>query len=379
MERKVLKISGMHCASCAALIETTLKRTEGVKTANVNFTTEKLYLEFDPIEISIARIKKIIEDLGYKASEESLEEELYKKRERVKEEEISEWKRRFIFSLIFSLPIVYLAMGEMIGFPIPDLFKNYAPIIQLFFASLVIASAFKIWRNGLKNLILLSPNMDSLIFIGTATAYFYSLIVTFFSFFKKPFEAHLYYEATVLILLFISLGKYLEVITKGKTSEAIKKLIGLQPKEATIIKENVEMKIPISEVKVGDIVLVKPGEKIPVDGVVIEGYSAVDEKAITGESIPVEKKVGDEVIGGTVNKTGVLKVRAMRVGKETILYQIIKIVEEALGSKAPIQLLADKVSFYFVPIVIGIAIFSLLIWLLLGKSFPLPSLFSSRF
>jgi Cu+-exporting ATPase len=212
--------------------------------------------------------------------------------------------------------------------------------------------------------------MDSLIFIGTATAYFYSLIVTFFSFFKKSFEAHLYYEATVLILLFISLGKYLEAITKGKTSEAIKKLIGLQPKEATIIKENVEMKISISEVKVGDIVLVRPGEKIPVDGVVIDGYSAVDEKAITGESIPVEKKVGDEVIGGTVNKTGVLKVRATRVGKETMLYQIIKIVEEALGSKAPIQLLADKVSFYFVPIVIGIAIFSLLIWLLLGKSFP---------
>jgi Cu+-exporting ATPase len=261
-------------------------------------------------------------------------------------------------------------MGEMIGFSIPDLFKNHSPIIQLFFASLVIASAFKIWRNGLKNLILLSPNMDSLIFIGTATAYFYSLIVTFFSFFKKSFEAHLYYEATVLILLFISLGKYLEAITRGKTSEAIKKLIGLQPKEATIIKENVEMKIPISEVRVGDIVLVKPGEKIPVDGVVIEGYSAVDEKAITGESIPVEKKVGDEVIGGTVNKTGVLKVRAMRVGKETILYQIIKTVEEALGSKAPIQLLADKVSFYFVPTVIGIAIFSLLIWLLLGKSFP---------
>lgn len=370
MERKVLKISGMHCASCAALIETTLKKTEGVKTANVNFATEKLYLEFDPIEISIARIKKIIEDLGYKAREESLEEELYQKRERVKEEEIIEWKRRFVFSLIFSLPIVYLTMGEMIGLPIPDLFKNYSPIIQLFFASLVIASAFKIWRNGLKNLILLSPNMDSLIFIGTATAYFYSLIVTFFSFFKKSFEAHLYYEATVLILLFISLGKYLEAITKGKTSEAIKKLIGLQPKEATIIKENVEMKISISEVKMGDIVLVKPGEKIPVDGVVTDGYSAVDEKAITGESIPVEKKVGDEVIGGTVNKTGILKVRAMRVGKETILYQIIKIVEEALGSKAPIQLLADKVSFYFVPTVIGIAIFSLLIWLLLGKSFP---------
>jgi Cu+-exporting ATPase len=367
MERKVLKISGMHCASCTALIETTLRKAEGVKTANVNFATEKLYLEFDPIEISIARIKRIIEDLGYKAREESLEEELYDHHKKAKEEEIGACKRRFVFALIFSLPIIYMTMGEMIGLPMPAVFASYGTTIQFVLATAVIISCLNIWKTGFKNLILLSPNMDSLIFLGTAVAYFYSLILYVLMLFKKEIEAHLYYESSALILVFISLGKYLEALTKGKTSEAIKKLIGLQPKEATIIKDNEEIKIPIAQLKVGDIVLVRPGEKIPVDGLVIDGYSAVDEKAITGESIPVEKKVGDEVIGGTVNKTGILKIRTIKVGKETILYQIIKIIEEALGSKAPIQLLADKVSFYFVPTVIVIAVFFLLIWLLLGK------------
>ncbi|MDP2864092.1 MAG: copper-translocating P-type ATPase, partial [bacterium] len=180
---------------------------------------------------------------------------------------------------------------------------------------------------------------------------------------------HLYYESAALILVFISLGKYLEAVTKGKTSEAIKKLIGLQPKEATVIKDGQEIKVPISSVKVGDIILIKPGEKIPVDGTVIDGYSGVDEKAITGESMPVEKKKGDEVIGSTINKTGALKFEATRVGKDTMLAQIIKIVEEAMGSKAPIQLLADKVSFYFVPVVIIIAILALTIWLVAGQSF----------
>jgi P-type Cu+ transporter len=367
MEKTMLKISGMHCASCAALIETTLRKEEGIKTANVNFATEKLYLEFNPIEISIARIKKIIEDLGYKAKEESLEEELYEHHKKEKEEEIIAWKRRFIFALIFSLPILYMTMGEMVGLLKPVLFSSYGTIIQFFLATAVIISCFNIWKTGFKNLILLSPNMDSLIFLGTAVAYFYSLIVSFLMFFRKEIEAHLYYESAALILVFISLGKYLEAITKGKTSEAIKKLIGLQPREATIIKDNEEIRIPITQVKVGDIVLVRPGEKIPVDGIVIDGYSAVDEKAITGESIPVEKKVGDEVIGATINKTGILKFRATRVGKDTMLAQIIKIVEEAMGSKAPIQLLADKVSFYFVPSVIFIAIFSSLFWIFLGK------------
>ncbi|PIU75400.1 MAG: hypothetical protein COS76_00945, partial [Candidatus Portnoybacteria bacterium CG06_land_8_20_14_3_00_39_12] len=234
-------------------------------------------------------------------------------------------------------------------------------------ATAVIVSCLNIWTSGFKKLLRLSPNMDTLIFIGTAVAYFYSLIISVLMFLGTKTEVHLYYESAALILVFISLGKYLEAVTKGKTSEAIKKLIGLQPKEATVIKDNEEIKIPISEVKVSDVILVRPGEKIPADGIVIDGYSGVDEKAITGESIPVEKKVGDEIIGATINKTGVLKFRATRVGKDTMLAQIIKIVEEAMGSKAPIQLLADKVSFYFVPSVISIAILSFVIWLVLGQ------------
>ena len=370
-QKTILKISGMHCASCSAIIENALKQEAGIKSANVNFASEKLYLEFDSIEISIARIKKIIEKLGYEATEETAEEEMHDHHKEAKIQEVSKLKKRFIFALIFSLPIIYMVMGEMIGLPMPTFFENYGTIIQFVLVSAVIISCFNIWTSGFKNLLRLAPNMDSLIFIGTAVAYFYSLTISVLMFLGTKVEASLYYESAALILVFISLGKYLEVMTKGKTSEAIKKLIGLQPKEATIIKDNEEIKIPILEVKVGDIILVKPGEKIPVDGVVIDGYSGVDEKAITGESIPVEKKKDDEVIGATINKTGVLKFKATRVGKDTMLAQIIKIVEEAMGSKAPIQLLADKVSFYFVPSVIGIAFFAFAIWLLLGQPLTL--------
>ncbi len=385
MEKIIFKIAGMNCASCAANIENALRKEAGVKSANVNFTAEKLYLEFDQREISIARIQKIIEKLGYKATEETFEEEMRDHHKEAKVQEIQKLKKRFIFALIFSLPIIYMVMGEMVGLPMPAIFEVYGTIIQFVLVTAVIISCLNIWTFGFKNLLRLSPNMDSLIFIGTAVAYFYSLIISVLMFLGTKIEAHQYFESAALILVFISLGKYLEAITKGKTSEAIKKLIGLQPKEATIIrtrsfhsqnldsslrselKDNEEIKIPISEVKVGDVILVRPGEKIPVDGIVIDGYSGVDEKAITGESMPIEKKKGDEVIGATINKTGVLRFRATRVGKDTMLAQIIKIVEEAMGSKAPIQLLADKVSFYFVPSVIGIAIFAFVVWLLLGQ------------
>jgi len=366
-QKIILNISGMHCASCVAIIENALKKEEGIKSANVNFASEKLYLEFDKIEISIARIKNIIEKLGYKAAEENIEEEMHDYHKETKAQETQRLKKRFIFALIFSLPIIYMVMGEMLGLPMPMVFENYGMPIQFVLATTVIVSCFNIWTFGFKNLLRLAPNMDSLIFIGTAVAYFYSLVISILTFLGVKIEAHLYYESAALILVFISLGKYLEAVTKGKTSEAIKKLIGLQPKEAAIIKNNEEVKIPISEVKVGDIILVKPGEKIPVDGIVVDGYSGVDEKAITGESMPVEKEKGDEVIGATINETGVLKFRATRVGKDTMLVQIIKIIEEAMDSKTPIQLLVDKVSFYFVPSVIGIAIFAFVVWLLLGQ------------
>jgi len=372
-QKTILNISGMDCASCAANIENTLKHEAGVKSANVNFASEKLYLEFNPLETSVAQIQKVIEKLGYKAAEESLEEEkTHDHHKEAKAQEMQKLKKRFIFALIFSLPIIYMVMGEMAGLPMPTIFsasggKNYGNIIQFVLATLVILACFNIWVSGFKKLLRLSPNMDTLIFLGTAVAYFYSLTISVLIFLGIKVEASLYYESAALILVFISFGKYLEAITKGKTSEAIKKLIGLQPKEATIIKDNKEIKVPIFEVKVGDIILVKPGEKIPVDGIVIDGYSGVDQKTITGESIPAEKTIGDEVIGSTINQTGVLKFKATRVGKDTMLAQIIKIVEQAIGSKAPIQLLADKVSFYFVPSVIGIAILAFIVWILLGQ------------
>jgi len=369
MITKTFKVRGMHCASCVAKIENALKREDGIKSINVNLVTEKAYLEFEPIKISMARILKIIEKLGYKADEESLERGIEDHHKKEKEGEIKKLRKRFVTAMLFSLPIIYMVMGKMLGLPMPMLFEKYGFFIQFVLATVVILAAFDIWRMGFKNLLRLSPNMDSLIFVGTAVAYFYSVIASVLVFIGKVIEVHLYFESVALILVFISLGKYLEAITKGKTSEAIKKLIGLQPKEATIIKDNEEIRIPISEVKVGDIILVKPGEKIPVDGVVTSGYSGVDEKAITGESMPVEKKKDDEVIGATINKTGVLKFRATKVGKDTMLAQIIKIVEEAMGSKAPIQLLADKVSFYFVPAVIGIAVLAFVVWLFIGQPF----------
>lgn len=367
-KQQTLRILGMHCASCAANIENRLKKEAGIKSANVNFALEKLYLEFDTTLTNTKQIKKIIKDLGYLALEE-LFEETGNYRKKAIEKEAKYLRKRLIYSLILSLPIVYLAMGQMLMLPTPQIAKHYATIIQFILTTAIIILCFSIWKAGFKNLIRLTPNMDSLIFIGTATAYFYSVLVLLSDLLNLDFDSHVYYESTALILMFVSLGKYLESINKSKISETIEKLIGLNPQEALVLKGNKEIKVPISKVKVGDIVLVRPGDKIPVDGIVIEGYSTVDEKMVTGESIPVEKKEGDEVIGATINKSGILKFRATRVGKDTLLAQIIKTVEQALSSKAPIQLLADKISFYFVPFVGGFAVLSFAVWIILGQPF----------
>jgi Cu+-exporting ATPase len=355
MKKIQLEIHGMSCASCAARIERSLKKTQGIVKISVNFALGKAYLEFNPAKIKLAKIKKIIEKLGYTLVAQPLE--------------IKKFRNRFIFALVFSLPIIYITMGAMLGLPVPAEIKKYGTIIQLLLATATIIFNFAIWKIGFKNLWRLKPSMDSLIFLGTFIAYFYSVSISIVAFINTEINAHLYYESTVLILVFIALGKYLEAVTKGKTSAAIKHLIGLQPKEATIIRGHKEFKVAIAEVKAGDVILVKPGEKIPVDGIVIDGYSSVDEKVISGESIPVEKKKGDTLIGATLNKTGVLKFNATRIGKDTLLAGIIKIVDEALSSKAPIQLLADKISFYFVPTVIAIASLAFIGWLLWGYPF----------
>jgi len=373
MNKTILKIQSMHCASCAASIENALKKENGVVSISVNFASEKANIEFDREIIKLEKIQKIIKKLGYKTEEENYDLSAGKSHdhhEQAKNREINKLRNTFVISATLGLPIFYLVMGEMLGFPLPAISMKAKIVIQFLIATVIMLVNYPLYISGFKKIIQRNPNMDSLIEIGTLTAYFYSIVISLLIWFQPNYQDnHLYFESAALILVFISLGKYLEALTKGKTSQAIKKLIGLQPKEATIIRGNQEMKIPISEVKVGDIVLVKPGEKIPVDGIVIDGYSGVDEKAITGESIPIEKKVGDEVIGATINKTGVLRFKATRVGKDTMLAQIIKIVDEAIGSKAPIQLLADKVAFYFVPSVMVIAILAFFIWLIAGQSF----------
>ncbi|MCX6724147.1 MAG: heavy metal translocating P-type ATPase [Candidatus Staskawiczbacteria bacterium] len=340
MKKIVLKIGGMTCASCASVIEYGLRKEKGITSASVNIASEKAYLDFDDQKITEKDIEKTIKDLGYRVVKDEMENGARGLR------------NRFWLSLVLGLPIIFTMIPGLMGLP---------KYIQAILSALVILVCFDIWKSGFKKLVKLAPNMDSLIFIGTAVAFFYSLSQLFLG---RAKGYPVYFESAVFILIFISLGKYLEAVTKGKTSAAIKSLMGLQPKVATIIKNGRELEVLISEVQVGDVILVKPGQKIPVDGIVVDGYSGVDEKAITGESIPVEKKKGDEIIGATINKTGVLKFKATRIGKDTMLSQIIKIVEDAMGSKAPIQLLADKVSFYFVPAVIVIALASGLVWFL---------------
>ena len=372
MKKTILKILGMSCASCASTIEKALKKEEGVFEINVNFASEKAFVEFDPEQVKIHQIIKVIEGVGYQVREETALE----KEKELKEKTIRDLKNRVIISLIFSIPLLYFSMGWMVGLPVPWVENvKLQALIQLLLTTPIIIVALKLYTSGFKSLRRLTPNMDSLVFIGTSAAYIYSIAISLAVWFGAGAFGleNLFYEIAAFILFFILLGKYLEAVTKGRTSAVLQKLIGLGAKTAKVIKNDKELEIPIEDIEVGDIVLVRPGEKIPVDGMVLEGYSGVDEKVITGESIPVEKKEGDKVIGVTMNKTGMLKIKTTGVGKDTVLAQIIKIVEEAMTSKAPIQLLADKVSLYFVPAVIVIAILAFSLWYF---AFAMPFIFA---
>lgn len=364
MKKIIVPISGMHCASCAQKIELTLKKLNGVKNANVNFATERATVEFDENLMSIDDIYRVIEKLGYGVIKEVERKEIIDREKIVRENEIKNLKRLFLISLIFSIPIFIISMPlTWLNVHVP--YQNF--ILLLLATPVQFIVGYRFYRGAFAALKSRTANMDTLITIGTSAAYFYSLFITFF---PNILGEHVYFETAAIIITFVILGKWLEAITKGKTSEAIKRLISLQPKTAIIIRNGKEIKVPIKDVIVGDIVIVKPGQKIPVDGIVVEGFSSVDESMITGESIPVEKKKGDKVIGGTINKYGSIKFRAEKVGNETVLNQIIKLVEEAQGSKAPIQQLADKVSSYFVPTVILIAIASFSFWYFFsGQSF----------
>lgn len=363
------KVEGMTCTACANRIERVTKKLEGIEVSTVNFATEKLTLSMNEDVITYSQIKAVVEKAGFKLIKE---DEVKSEKKKLQDKDVLLF--RFIVSLIFTVPLLIISMGHMLGMPLPHIIDammnplNFA-LLQMIITIPVMMVGYKFYKIGLNNLLKLSPNMDSLIAISTLTAFLYGI----FAIFKinagdYEYAMHLYFESVSVILTLITLGKYLEAVSKGKTSQAIKKLMGLAPKTAIIIRNGIELELPLEEVLVGDIVVVKPGEKLPVDGEVIEGSTSIDEAMLTGESLPVEKYIGSSVIGASINKTGYIKYKATKVGGDTALAQIVKLVEDAQGSKAPIAKLADVISAYFVPTVIGLAIISSVAWLIAGET-----------
>ncbi|WNV18147.1 heavy metal translocating P-type ATPase [Bacillus sp. SI2] len=356
-------VSGMTCAACANRVEKRLNKLEGVNGATVNFALESATVDFNPDEINVNEMKSAITKLGYKLEVKSDEQDESTDH---RLQEIERQKKKFIISFILSFPLLW-AMVSHFSFTsfiyLPDMLMN--PWVQLALATPVqfiiggqfYVGAYKALRNK-------SANMDVLVALGTSAAYFYSVYLSIQSIGSSEHMTDLYFETSAVLITLIILGKLFEAKAKGRSSEAIKKLMGLQAKTATVVRDGTEMKILIEEVVAGDIVYVKPGEKIPVDGEIVEGKSAIDESMLTGESIPVDKTIGDVVIGSTMNKNGFLKVKATKVGRDTALAQIIKVVEEAQGSKAPIQRVADQISGIFVPVVVVIAIITFAVWMI---------------
>lgn len=374
----VLKIGGMSCASCANAINKSINKLDGVENIDVNLATEKVTINYDSSKLKLSQIRNSIEKLGFKVLDKSESKNNLDEDKLRKEREIKTLLVKFLIATIFSIPLLYIAMQPMIPkslvlIELPKLINpttnplNYA-LIQLFLVIPIMIVGYKFYVNGFKAFLNKSPNMDSLVAIGTLSSFLYSLYTTFKINNEIMMLGHyqLYYESAGIIITLILFGKYLELKSKGKTSEAIKKLIGLQPKTALVLVDDSEIEIPIDEVEVGDIVIVKPGSKIPVDGIVVDGNTFVDESMLTGESIPIEKNIGDSVIGASINKNGSIKFKADKVGSNTVLSQIIKLVEDAQNKKAPIAKLADTVSGYFVPTVILISIISSLLWFIFG-------------
>jgi len=367
-----LPITGMTCANCAATVERTLnKKVPGVVAANVNFASEKATVEYIPGQVTRADMIAAIERVGYGVVEADAGQ-LEDAEQAAREAEIRDQTRKFWIGVLFSLPLFLLSMARDFGLlgawahqpGVNWLMLAMAAPVQFYVGWDYYVGSWKALRNG-------SANMDVLVALGSSVAFFYSVLVTIaLTLGSTALGMHVYFETAAVIITLIKLGKVLEARAKGQTSAAIKKLMGLRAKTARVVRNGQEVDIPIEQVQVGDIVIVRPGEKNPVDGIVIEGQSAVDESMLTGESLPVEKKPGDEVIGATINKQGMLKFEATKVGSETALAQIIRLVQEAQGSKAPIQRLADQVASVFVPVVIGIAAVTFLVWwLVVGVDF----------
>ena len=373
-KQKNYVIEGMTCASCAQTIEKAVGKLAAVQMVNVNLATEKMSIEYDPDQLVLADVTKAVEEVGYTAHEEvETGDEIDRTREK-KAQHIKDMWQRFWISALFTVPLLYISMGHMLGMPLPEFIDPMANAVTFALAQLVLTIPVIIlgrefFKVGFKALVKGHPNMDSLVALGTSAAFLYSLISTVaIGMGNTHLAMDLYYESAAVILTLITLGKYFEALSKGKTSEAIKKLMGLAPKQARIMRNGQEVDVAIDEVQVNDLIIVKPGEKMPVDGIVVEGNTSVDEAMLTGESIPVEKTAGDAVIGASINQNGTIKYKATKVGKDTALSQIIKLVEDAQGSKAPIAKLADIISGYFVPIVIVLAVISGLAWYIAGES-----------
>ncbi|MCI0475413.1 MAG: heavy metal translocating P-type ATPase, partial [Anaerolineales bacterium] len=378
VDKITLPIGGMTCASCVMHVENGLRSVPGVLNVAVNLATERATVEMIPVAVTRADLKHAVEDVGYDVLDVGGEmtELVDRERELREAERQREW-RDLIVGIIFTAPLFALAMSRdilhalMIRDVLPWLF-GWKQLDWLLFA-LATPVQFYVGRSyhrgAFKSLHARAPNMDVLISIGTNAAYWFSVIVLIAKLFGVNIADHVYFESAAVIITLIKVGKYLEARAKGQTSEAIKNLMKLQAKTARVERDGQEIEIAIEQVRVGDIVSVRPGEKIPVDGVIVAGNSSVDESMITGESLPVEKTLGDSVIGATINKMGAFKFEARKVGKETALAQIVKLVEDAQGSKAPIQRLADQISAIFVPIVIVIALATFVLWLIIGGSF----------
>ena len=372
MKKEEFALEGLQCAGCVSTVEKVVRDLPGVKEANVNLATEKMMVQFNPKEADVQKIMETVSLAGYQAILINDEEDVLEKTAIKKEKQLQSLKVRAWVSGVFAIILLYIAMGEMIGLPLPQILQPMEhPIVfsvtQLILVTPILWVGRSYFVNGFKALIRKHPNMDSLVALGTSAAILYSVWSTIRILAGEyHYVMHLYVESAAVILAFITVGKYFETLTKGRTSQAIQSLVALSPKVATVIRDGKEVEVPVEELQIGEVVFVRPGEKIPVDGVIISGESFVDESMITGESVPVFKKEGSKVVGATLNTTGSFQVEVSQVGKDTTLSQIIRLVEEAQGSKAPIAAIADRVAGIFVPIVMGLSLLAGLYWGLIG-------------
>lgn len=374
MKTETYIIKGMTCASCSAAVERVTRKMDGVEVSNVNLATNKMSITYDEAKVTPEAIMDRVERAGFSASLEVIETKEEKKEEKLEEEEAQhKIRRRLIGAIVLAIPLLYISMGHMVPWPmpLPEFLDMHASPLNFALAQLILTVGVlicgrKFYIVGFKTLFRGHPNMDSLVAIGTGSAFLYSLVMTIRIPVDEGAVHQLYYESAAIVVTLVMLGKYLERRSKGKTSEAIRKLMELAPDVAVLLQDGEEREIPVEQVHAGDLILVRPGSKVPLDGVVRQGASSVDESMLTGESIPVEKEVGDEVIGGSMNYNGAMQVEVTRVGSDTMLAKIIKLMEDAQGRKAPISKLADTVAGYFVPAVLAIAVIAAIVWAVTG-------------